>query len=227
LGITIHWELEAPPGKPETAAAKLEQVRQSCLKLPLKELGEVEHIRPRTCAAMHRRELRRGRQDELYWAVFCARKYVPTGRGSAPLRPLEVVRLPLLAGEECETTVFVLARYPGEEGWSGEGFTKTQYATHFVESHLLVIAALEACRAAGILKEVVDEGGFWETRDLKELAKNLNATTALIERVLGSLRECGWSVASPIEESRNIMRVADGDGRDAGGGARRRRPGLR
>ncbi len=143
---------------------------------------------------MRRSSLARHRQCHLYRAV----------------KPLEVVRLPLLAGEECDTTVLVLARYPGEDGWSGQGNTKTQYATHFVESHLLVIAALDACKAAGILKEVEDEGGFWETRDLKVLAKNLNATTALIQRVFGSLKSCGWDVTSPIEESQNITRVVPG-----------------
>jgi hypothetical protein len=160
VGITIHWELDAPPGKPEAVAAKLERVRRACLKLPFEEVGKVEHIPPRTCAAMHRREKRHGKQDDLYWAVFCARKYVPAGRGYRPVRPLEIARFPLLAGEECDTTVLVLPRYPGEEGWSGQGNTETQYATHFVESHLLVIAALDACKAAGVLKEVEDEGGF-------------------------------------------------------------------
>lgn len=207
MGITIHWELEVPQGTPKSVAAKLERVRRACLKLPFKEVGNVEHIPPRTCKAVPKRKKRK---DDLYWAVFCARKYVPTGRGYRDVKPLEVVRLPLLAGEECDTTILILARYPGEEGWSGQGNTKTQYATHFVESHLLVIAALDACRAAGILKDVEDEGGFWETRDLKVLAKNLNATTALIQRVFGSLKSCGWDVTSPIEESQNIMRVVPG-----------------
>ena len=210
MGITIHWELSAPPGSAKTVGAKLERVRQACLKLPLEEVGKVEHIPPRTCKTVPKRKKRK---DDLYWAVFCAKKYVPTHRGYRAVKPLEVVRLPLLAGEECDTTNLVLARYSGEEGWSGQGNTKTQYATHFVESHLLVIAALDACKAAGILKEVEDEGGFWETRDLKVLAKNLNATTALIQRVFGSLKSCGWDVTSPIEESQNIMRVVAGDKR--------------
>jgi len=206
MGITIHWELEAPPGSAEAAAAKLERVRRACLKLPFKEVGKVEHIPPKTCKAVPRRKKRK---DDLYWAVFCARKYVPTGRGYRAVKPLEVVRLPLLAGEECDTTNLVLARYPGDEGWSGQGNTKTQYATHFVESHLLVIAALDACKAAGILKEVIDEGGFWETRDMKTLARNINASTDMIRRVYENLnRALGGRVASPIESCRNYVRVA-------------------
>ena len=206
MGITIHWEVEAPSGNAEAAAAKLERVRRACLKLPFKEVGKVEHIPPRTCRAVPKRKKRK---DDLYWAVFCARKYVPTGRGYRGLKPLEVVRLPLLAGEECDTTTLVLARYPGEEGWSGQGNTKTQYATHFVESHLLVIAALDACKAAGILKDVEDEGGFWETRDLKALARNMNASTDMVRRGYETLsRVLGRRVASPIKTSRNYLRVA-------------------
>ncbi len=205
MGITIHWELEAPPGDPKAVATKLERVRQACLKLPFREVGKVEHIPPRTCKAVPKRKKRK---DDLYWAVFCAKKYVPTGRGYRDVKPLEVVRLPLLAGEECDTTDLVLARYPGEEGWSGQGNTKTQYATHFVESHLLVIAALDACRAAGILKEVDDEGEFWNTRDMKTLARNINASTDMIRRVYENLsRALGGRVASPIETCRNYVRV--------------------
>ncbi len=185
MGITIHWELEAPPGTAKSAAARLERVRRACLKLPFKEVGNVEHISPKTCKAVPRRKKRK---DDLYWAVFCARKYVPTGRGYRAVKPLEVVRLPLLAGEECDTTDLVLARYPGEEGWSGQGNTKTQYATHFVESHLLVIAALDACKAAGILREVEDEGEFWETRELKLLTSNRRRGIELIGTVLERLK---------------------------------------
>ena len=89
MGITIHWELEAPPGTAEAAAAKLERVRRACLKLPFKEVGNVEHIPPRTCKAVPKRKKRK---DDLYWAVFCARKYVPTGRGYQAVKQLEVVK---------------------------------------------------------------------------------------------------------------------------------------
>ncbi len=206
MGITIHWELEAPPGDPKAVATKLERVRRACLKLPFKEVGNVEHIPPNTCKTVPKRKKRK---DDLYWAVFCARKYVPTGRGYPALKPLEVVRLPLLAGEECDTTNLVLARYPGEEGWSGQGNTKTQYAVRLVESHLLVLAALDACKAAGILKEVEDEGGFWETRDLKTLARNINASTDMIQRVCGSLKQALENrVESPIDTSRGCVRVS-------------------
>jgi hypothetical protein len=206
MGITIHWELEAPSESAQAAAAKLERVRRVCLKLPFEEVGKVEHIPPKTCKTVPKRKKRK---DDLYWAVFCARKYVPTGRGYRAVRPLEVVRLPLLAGEECDTTNLVLARYPGEEGWSGQGNTKTQYATHFVESHLLVIAALDACKAAGILKEVEDEGGFWTTRDMTTLARNITASTDMIRRVYRQFRRAlGSRVVSPIESCRNYVRVA-------------------
>ncbi len=101
MGITIHWELSAPPGSAKTVGEKIERVRRACLKLPFKEVGKVEHIPPRTCKVVPKRTKRK---DEVYWAVFCARKHVPTGRGYHNVKPLEVVRLPLLAGEECDTT---------------------------------------------------------------------------------------------------------------------------
>ena len=120
MGTTIHWELSSPPGSVKAVAPKLERVRHACLKLPFKEVGKVEHIPPKTCKTVPKRKKRK---DDLYWAVFSAKKYVPTGRGYRDVKPLEIVRLPLLAGEECDTTDLVLARYPGEEGWSSQGNT--------------------------------------------------------------------------------------------------------
>ena len=72
-----------------------------------------------------------------------------------------------------------------------------------------MIAALDACKAAGILKEVEDEGAFWETRDLKTLARNINASTDMIQRVCGSLEQAIENrVESPVKTSRGCARVS-------------------
>ncbi len=205
MGITIHWDLASKAKRAATVGVKLERVRRACLKLPFKTVGEVEHLSTETCAAGPDAP---GLDDDARWALILSRKHVTTGSGYEEVAPLEIVRLSLWAGEGCESTNLTLARYAAEAGWSGRGFTKTQYATHFVESHLLVIAALDACRSAGILKDVEDEGGFWETRDMTTLAGNINANTAMIRRVHEQLRcALGNRVESPIESCRNYVRV--------------------
>lgn len=72
--------------------------------------------------------------------------------------------------------------------WESGSFCKTQYAEHFVESHLVAISVLDICRAAGIKVDVSDEGDYWETRDLGVLGGNIESSRAMIEN-LGGLIE--------------------------------------
>src|SRR6185312_2638039 len=105
-----------------------------------------------------------------------------------------------------ETADFGLATYPktieiqdragrlkrirtGLGNWSWGSFCKTQYASNakyggienFLRCHLVMIRLLDCAKELGILKEVSDEGDFWEKRDMQALAKGLgdwNAMTA-------------------------------------------------
>ncbi len=73
-----------------------------------------------------------------------------------------------------------------------------------------MIATFDACKAARILKEVEDEGEFWDTRDLAVFARNINESTDMIRRVYGQFRRAlGSRVVSPIESCRNYVRVSD------------------
>ena len=114
-------------------------------------------------------------------------------------------------GEGCESFVLMLGRIGRGKLWRGTRYTKTQYAVHFVDAHLTVIKMLDACKEAGILKRVQDEGEYWETRDLEVLAKNLNESTATILAVgamlKGPAEKHGFKVEAAIEKSLNIMNV--------------------
>jgi len=205
VGITIHWELASERKTKKAVCAQLEKVRQICLDLGFAEVGEVRHVPAKVCKAGTDA---RGLDENLRWAMIQAQKYVRRGRYTRAVMPVEFFWLPLWAGEGCEPTNLMLGRYPKEKGWSGEGFTKTQYAEHFVQAHLLVIAALDACKKVSILKEVTDEAEFWETRDLKVLAKNINESTAFIAQVSELLKgQLGSTIESPIDACRNYMTV--------------------
>lgn len=66
----------------------------------------------------------------------------------------------------------------GLGAWSGSGFCKTGYAANdhygglvnFLTCHLAVIKVLEECQRSGLAVDVDDESGFWDTRDLVQLA---------------------------------------------------------
>jgi hypothetical protein len=114
-------------------------------------------------------------------------------------------------GEGCENFVLMLGRIGKGKLWRGTRYTKTQYAVHFVDAHLTVIKILDLCKEAGILKNVHDEGEFWQTRDLEVLAKNINESTATILAVgamlKGPAKKAGFTMQSAIDKSMNLMQV--------------------
>lgn len=113
-------------------------------------------------------------------------------------------------GAGCEPTNIGLISCDNKD-WIGHGFSKTQYAEHFLQAHLSVIKILDVCKALDILKEVSDEGEYWESRDLKKLAKEINASTVMIESLSKTLKS-KWNksvVVSSIDKSKNYLHVRD------------------
>ena len=78
-----------------------------------------------------------------------------------------------------------------------------------MDAHLAVIAMLDACKEAGILKSVSDEGNYWKTRDVEELAKNINASTDMLRAISAALKspakKKGFQFHSAIEKSANYV----------------------
>ncbi|TET39247.1 MAG: hypothetical protein E3J72_00970 [Planctomycetota bacterium] len=114
-------------------------------------------------------------------------------------------------GEGCESFDIMLGRLGNGNLWRGQGFTKTQYAVHFLTCHLAVAEMLDLCQDSGILKRVHDDGEFYETRDIQQLARNINASTEMIQAVTGVLKGAakkrGFKVSANIDRSANIMKV--------------------
>jgi hypothetical protein len=116
-------------------------------------------------------------------------------------------------GEGCEYFTVMLGRFRESNLWRGTRYTKTQYAEHFVTCHTTVIKMLDLCNEAGILNRVSDEGGYWESRDLEVLAKNINKSTDTIRAITsafkGPAEKQGFRVKAPIEKSANYLRVRE------------------
>ena len=118
--------------------------------------------------------------------------------------------LPVEVGDGCEWFEINIGRIGNADKWRGSSFTKTQYAQDFVKSHLSVITMLDLCKDTGILNEVYDEGRYWETRDLKVLAEEINTSSLSIKALLEALRQLapeGCTVESKIDKSENYMVV--------------------
>lgn len=123
------------------------------------------------------------------------------------------IMLKVEVGEGCELFTVQLGRLGRGTLWRGGSFTKTQYALHFVQAHLTVIKMLDLCKEAGVLREVKDEGHFWETRDLKVLAENINASTQMLKKMVPQFKEIGRKIGivgvSEIEKAENYMMVKE------------------
>jgi hypothetical protein len=206
MGLTIYYKLSVPQNL--TVAVVRELVTRAALyaeKIGCVEVGKVERVTADT--PFTALILRKGRAED------CCFGCVPAKRGwVAEVWP----------GEGCESATMGLCQYPrrirhGAEGistgfaggWQLKGACKTQYAAehgweHFLLCHKRVVSVLEFWRELGVTVEVSDEGGYWQTRDEKELRHVLDLYDGLMAAVAGMAKDAAenagkdYSVTSPI-----------------------------
>ena len=198
MGLTIHYDF-AFDGPKAVLERKLNAIRQEILGLPVSAVGPVRSVVA----------TKSGDRDEFELAKmmkisddFPSDRSLNCGYANGLILRVNV-------GPGCESFTIMLGRLGDSERWRGGHFTKTQYAEEFLKAHLLVVRMLDICKAHGILSYVYDEGEFFESRDLKVLARNINDSTNFImalyenlERALGKK-----NVESPIAQTQNYMIV--------------------
>lgn len=230
MGLTINYTIEFQ-GTARQLQTKLEQIKSACLDLSFEEVGEVK------CVKITRNHIKifewlqvmlsypNNERDNLKmrdlimdmlgvqtWQMIELGIWHHEGNQSRQEhKPTTIVSLALWPGEGCESCD--LNFYKRGKVFVCHSFCKTQYATHFVDCHLIVIKLLDMVQAAGFKVDVSDEGSYWETRDLSVLGKNINDYTALISGVFDSLKqscsesEQNLSVQSQIEHCKNLVVV--------------------
>jgi hypothetical protein len=96
-------------------------------------------------------------------------------------------------------------------GWGWSSFCKTQYASssieggsleNFLRCHLAVVAMLDDARELGFETSVSDEGGFYDSRNLDALCKNLESYNEIVAGFAGMLKD---AVANPQQLSSPIL----------------------
>lgn len=229
MGLTIHYTVEYD-GTSKQLRKKLEKVRQACRDLPFEEVGEkVETVRitrdtikiwdwlqeklsypDNTQDDLNMRNLIMKKLGVTTWRMVELGEWKEEGnRHWKVVKPTTMVSLYLWPGEGCESAELNFQKIRGK--FRSKSFCKTQYAEQFVKCHMLVVQLLDMMKAEGFEVDVYDEGQYWETRDMKVLAKNINESTAVISSVLGGLKsaakEKGMVVDAPITECQNYMKV--------------------
>ena len=204
MGLTIHYQLQSASRTPAKARQLVEQLRQKALDLPFKEVGEIVEVNGDTADLD-----KLGQDDPNRWLLIQAGQYVVRDGRHYRITPTQVIAFSTLPGDGSEEANFGLAVYPktieidGKKlrtnlgSWSWSSFCKTQYASNpevggvenFLRSHLAVVKLLDAAAEIGVLKEVNDEGEYWEKRDIKALVAEVGDWNTMIAGWAGRLKD--------------------------------------
>ena len=192
MGLTIHYQLQS-------TSHSLEGDQADIAKLP--------------------------KEDPNRWLMIQAGRYVEKAERHYRVNPTQVIAFSTDPGEGSEPANFGLAVYPktievegkkvrtGLSNWSWSSFCKTQYASNpecggvenFLRCHLAIVKLLDHAAALGILKEVSDEGDFWQNRDVKALAAEVGDWNTMIAGWAGRLKDAfGEAVEAEITKFPNF-----------------------
>ena len=220
MGLTIHYSLQAKTSSPQKARQLVDQLRQKGLDLPFKEVEQIVEISGDT-ADLDKLD----RDDPNRWLLIQTGRYVERDGRHYRVTPTQVIAFSTDPGEGSEQANFGLAVYPktievegkkvrtGLDDWSWSSFCKTQYASNpecggvenFLRCHLAIVKLLDHAKELGILKEVSDEGDYWEKRDIKALAQEVGDWNTMIAGWAGRFKDAfGDGVVSEIAKFPNF-----------------------
>lgn len=223
MGLDIRHKIKFS-GTQSELTNRLSEIRNKCRDLPFEEVGEVKSITitkemidtyhfwqdycrypENTTDNLNKRDQALKDLGVTTWLII----NLGTANKLTPKR--EVVIFDLWPGEGCEGAYFYFIKNKTNNTWYASGFCKTQYAEHFIRCHLLIVDLYDMFKEKDFDIEVKDEGGYWETRDLKVLAKNLNDYTYLLLNIAGALKKqvegTNAHVDCEIDKSQNIISI--------------------
>jgi hypothetical protein len=201
MGLSIGYTLTTDLGETADIRRLVEGFRQFALDLPLATVGPVVEF----TAADDDPE------DETdRWLRIQAESYVQIGDTYHTVAPTHGFAFSTWPGAGSEPANFGFCTYPpfveirGEQiptqrpGWSWRSSCKTQYASnpshggvrHFLRCHLVVVKMLDFFQATGLTHvHVVDDGGYWQQRDVAALAREIVKWNELIAGFAGQLKD--------------------------------------
>jgi len=206
VGLTVHYKFEFQ-GTETEAIQNLKKIEKFARKLPFKEVSRVAEL-DYNFWSLEKYHKGKGYNDWRDWACIQYEIHKQKKENGRSIffteKPVKAYCLHLWPGEGCEPMNIGLVRREEAKIWTGGSFCKTQYAKEFLKCHLLVIRVLDECKRIGILKDVFDEGGYWETRDLNKLAREVNGMTAMMQKLSSALKKeipFGVKIESAVDEN--------------------------
>lgn len=202
MGLTIHYSLQCN-GSTEQARHAVERLRLRASELPFESVSPTIEFSGDECDFENCDD-----EDPSRWLLIQARQLLDPG--FVEVRPTRVIAFSAWPGEGCEPANIGLCKYPATvidrhgkkrqtklRQWHWKSFCKTQYASdptvgdvaNFVRCHLCVIDLLDTAKSLGILKEVTDEGGFHEQRDVEALIREVTRWNEQMAGLAGALKD--------------------------------------
>lgn len=217
MGLTVHYTLSADCTAPAQAKKLLARLRQCALDLPVETVSEIR----RPCGTAPRWD--DGQEHDPLWLDCIG--IVRRGAWVCDLLPRDALAFRVRPGPGCEDASFGLCRFPasmtirgkrirtGYQGWTWYSFCKTQYASNptcggmrnFLRCHLSLIRLLDEAVRLGFKVDVCDEGGFWQSRDLAALCREVGQWNEMIAGLAGEFKDLlGDQFASAISSFPNF-----------------------
>lgn len=214
MGLTIHYQLESRTRSVAKVRQLIERLRNKARDLPFKEVGELVDL---SGDAADYDKAARGSPHG--WLLIQAGQYVEVNHRHFHVPPLHVISFSTFPAEGSEPANFGLAVYPntidvqgkqartGLSHWRWGSFCKTQYASNpelggvenLLRAHLAVIKLLDYAAELGVLKDVSDEGNYWQQRNVEALAQTVGDWNTMIAGWAGRLKDAfGDGVVSEI-----------------------------
>ena len=217
MGLTIHYDFKSKSRNIKQVRQQIGQLRQRALDLPFQHVGEIVEL------ASDQADFNNlDPNDPNRWLLIQAGQYVERNGCHYSVPPSHVIAFSTLPGSGSEEANMGLARYPatikgqnekkirtGLTGWSWSSFCKTQYASNaecggvenFLRCHLTVVKLLDEAKTLGLIENVVDEGEFWEQRNVAELANEVGEWNQMLAGFVGTLKdEFGEDFVAPITD---------------------------
>jgi len=216
VGLTIYYNLRTSLCDASLVLKLVETLRQFAFDLPFQSVSEVVQLQGEEASGTEAGKPHR-------WLRI---QGTETDAGTL-VGPLHAIAFATMPGQGCESANFGFCVYPDHvfkeskdgrkrkvltrlDGWRWGSYCKTQYASdpthggiaHFLRCHLTVIKMLDFLQGTGVVTvEARDDGGYWESRDLERLTKEVVEWNELVAGVVNSLRpllENQGQVTSPV-----------------------------
>jgi hypothetical protein len=225
MGLTLHFNLSLPASTPrEEVEERVRRLRAAATRLPFEAVGPVA-----STAAGEPLGDSTGIPDALshlfrFWASLQLDSSTSDDHDDEIVP--EAVGFTVIPGAQCEPAMFGLAFVPPRDEqwqslpdqpsvWSWHCSCKTQYASnesddHFITCHTALVALLDEAVNIGLMVEVEDEGGYWESRDVDRLLGELQTMNRIVARLGGALDDAigaEHSIEAPIFEHPNFERL--------------------